>query len=110
MSCWRCGGSGEVVECPDDLCNGTDHCIHGDGKVICSECGGVPDDEYSFESYDDEERCDDIEVEIRSHALVLTRRVLPIDIGPIAACHDSDPIVPKPRSKRGQRKRTWPNR
>ena len=38
--CYRCGGSGEIVVCCDDLCNGLGQCIHGDGEIICPECGG----------------------------------------------------------------------
>jgi RecJ-like exonuclease len=47
-TCDKCHGTGFVVECVDDLCNGQDYCIHGDGNVVCPECRGdgeVPGDD-----------------------------------------------------------------
>jgi len=38
--CGRCGGTGEIVTCIDDLCHGEDQCIHGDGYGPCPDCGG----------------------------------------------------------------------
>jgi len=65
--CDRCWGNGYIVTCCDDMCVGMDHCIHGDGEEICSECGGSGE---VFDGYydgfdpvpsDDEviERCED---------------------------------------------------
>jgi hypothetical protein len=31
---------GEVVICIDDMCAGSDRCIHGDGYGICRTCKG----------------------------------------------------------------------
>jgi len=39
-TCQECGGTGEVVTCFDDICNGIGECIHGDGMGVCPECGG----------------------------------------------------------------------
>lgn len=42
--CWQCGGDGAgVIDCCDDLCQGTedDECMHGDGHLPCDECGGT---------------------------------------------------------------------
>jgi len=39
-TCNRCGGTGEIVVCPDDMCHGLGYCIHGDGMLICHECNG----------------------------------------------------------------------
>lgn len=39
-TCQRCGGNGEIVTCPDDMCYGQEECIHGDGYSTCPECGG----------------------------------------------------------------------
>lgn len=36
--CWYCGGRGYYVSCIDDLCHGSDECIHGDGYSNCPEC------------------------------------------------------------------------
>jgi hypothetical protein len=41
--CWYCGGSGFVVSCFDDICNGLGYCIHGDGDDVCPECHGEGD-------------------------------------------------------------------
>jgi len=38
-TCWKCGGSGTLVMCCDDLCHGQDYCMHGDNDM-CSECDG----------------------------------------------------------------------
>jgi hypothetical protein len=40
---------GEVVDCIDDMCAGSDRCIHGDGYGPCGRCKGTgwlgdPDD------------------------------------------------------------------
>lgn len=37
--CSRCLGSGEVVNCIDDMCHGTGECIH-EGNQLCPECHG----------------------------------------------------------------------
>ena len=39
--CLDCDEMGEVVECCDDICVGSGHCIHGDGMVACWECDGT---------------------------------------------------------------------
>ena len=36
-TCWKCGGSGTIVACCDDLCHGQDWCMHGDNPM-CPEC------------------------------------------------------------------------
>ncbi|MFN2233884.1 MAG: hypothetical protein ACK2U1_06610 [Anaerolineales bacterium] len=33
-------GSGFVLICIDDICNGLGYCIHGDGEMICPNCHG----------------------------------------------------------------------
>lgn len=38
-TCWKCGGSGSLVMCVDDLCHGQDWCMHGDNDM-CPECNG----------------------------------------------------------------------
>lgn len=38
--CPKCGGSGVVMTCCDDLCHGQGYCIHGDGEEPCEACGG----------------------------------------------------------------------
>jgi len=38
--CLRCGGSGELLICWDDLCHGAGECMHGDGEIECPTCGG----------------------------------------------------------------------
>lgn len=38
--CHKCGGEGWIITCWDDMCQGTGHCIHGDGEEICHECFG----------------------------------------------------------------------
>lgn len=37
-SCHRCGGSGWIITCIDDLCHGSGECIHGDGDTPCPAC------------------------------------------------------------------------
>lgn len=37
--CDRCRGSGEHVECVDDICHAKGRCMHGDNTCIL--CGGV---------------------------------------------------------------------
>lgn len=39
--CQTCDGTGEENRCIDDMCSGSDTCIHGDGYVTCRTCGGV---------------------------------------------------------------------
>ena len=36
--CYRCGGSGTIVTCIDDICRNTGECFHGDGEVPCPNC------------------------------------------------------------------------
>lgn len=38
MSCYRCGGRGTIIVCVDDICHGSDHCMHGDGDIMCPDC------------------------------------------------------------------------
>jgi hypothetical protein len=40
VTCWNCGGNGVLITCIDDMCVGGDHCIHGDGEIMCPECEG----------------------------------------------------------------------
>ena len=40
-TCQKCGGRGRLVTCPDDMCNGQEQCIHGDGYSTCPECQGA---------------------------------------------------------------------
>jgi len=42
-TCEMCGGTGIIITCCDDMCNGIGHCIHGDGEEVCPECGGEGD-------------------------------------------------------------------
>ena len=40
--CDRCGGTGWITNCCDDMCQGTEpgeYCMHGSGR-LCSACGG----------------------------------------------------------------------
>lgn len=39
IDCIRCRGTGERVECVDDLCHGQGRCMHGDNT--CALCNGV---------------------------------------------------------------------
>ena len=39
--CQRCGGSGVIVVCIDDMCRGAGECMHGDGEIACPDCGGI---------------------------------------------------------------------
>jgi hypothetical protein len=39
LDCIRCGGTGESVECYDDLCHAQGSCMHGDN--MCALCGGI---------------------------------------------------------------------
>jgi hypothetical protein len=39
-TCWKCGGEGFQIVCMDDLCHGQGYCMHGDGHISCSACGG----------------------------------------------------------------------
>ncbi|MFC6973680.1 hypothetical protein ACFQL1_01710 [Halomicroarcula sp. GCM10025709] len=39
MDCIRCRGTGEYVECYDDLCHAQDRCMHGNNT--CKLCGGL---------------------------------------------------------------------
>ncbi len=38
--CSRCNGKGVIVICFDDQCRGAGECIHGDGEMVCPDCGG----------------------------------------------------------------------
>lgn len=41
--CQRCNGTGWICVCPDDMCRSGEpgeSCIHGDGDVLCPDCGG----------------------------------------------------------------------
>lgn len=40
-TCPDCDGEGVVLVCFDDLCQGSGHCIHGDGWATCRTCGGA---------------------------------------------------------------------
>lgn len=40
QECQRCGGSGEIMTCSDDLCHGQGYCIHGDSIDVCPACQG----------------------------------------------------------------------
>jgi hypothetical protein len=40
-SCWRCRGSGENVECIDDLCHAQGRCMHAPSNNVCNLCGGT---------------------------------------------------------------------
>ncbi|KZX49326.1 hypothetical protein [Haloarcula sp. K1] len=39
IDCIRCGGTGEHVECIDDICHAKCHCMHGDNR--CALCEGL---------------------------------------------------------------------
>lgn len=39
ITCPRCRGTGEKVECMDDLCHAQGHCMHGDN--LCLLCEGT---------------------------------------------------------------------
>jgi hypothetical protein len=39
-TCEECGGTGVIITCCDDMCVGGDHCIHGDGEMMCPTCEG----------------------------------------------------------------------
>lgn len=36
--CNTCNNQGYIIECIDDLCANSNHCIHGDGEVSCPDC------------------------------------------------------------------------
>jgi len=38
--CYRCGNTGEIIVCLDDMCHGLGYCVHGDGMVTCPDCNG----------------------------------------------------------------------
>lgn len=38
-TCPKCLGEGSIIICIDDLCLGADYCWHGDGEILCPECG-----------------------------------------------------------------------
>lgn len=40
VECPTCGGLGWIQTCIDDLCQGENGCIHGDGDEVCPECEG----------------------------------------------------------------------
>jgi len=48
VTCERCGGRGSIVVCIDDMCHGTDHCMHGDGNADCPDC--ADDSEFDWDS------------------------------------------------------------
>lgn len=58
-TCEMCGGTGIIITCCDDMCNGIGHCIHGDGEEVCPTCGGEGDicdeDECRGQGDDEEE-------------------------------------------------------
>jgi len=39
-TCQRCGGTGEILFCIDDICRNVGECIHGDGYIMCPDCKG----------------------------------------------------------------------
>lgn len=39
-TCVRCGGTGEIVTCIDDMCRNSDECFHRDGMATCPDCKG----------------------------------------------------------------------
>lgn len=41
VTCIRCGGSGEHVECFDDLCHAQGRCMHDPGNNVCNLCVGT---------------------------------------------------------------------
>lgn len=41
VRCERCRGSGERVECYDDLCHARGRCKHDPTKNVCNLCGGT---------------------------------------------------------------------
>jgi len=41
VSCDRCRGSGERVECMDDLCHAQGRCFHDPANNVCNLCGGT---------------------------------------------------------------------
>ncbi|GEM_PF-3692920 len=48
-TCPDCGGEGIIITCCDDICVGSNHCIHGDGEELCATCEGegcIPDEDY----------------------------------------------------------------
>lgn len=49
--CSTCWGEGFIVTCVDDMCRGVGECMHGDGEIVCPECGG---DDLSDPDYDDD--------------------------------------------------------
>lgn len=40
QGCITCWGQGFIVDCCDDICQGQGYCMHGDGNVVCPDCGG----------------------------------------------------------------------
>lgn len=56
MTCPECHGEGFIVTCIDDICRGSDYCIHGDGEETCPRCGGegeiYPDEDFDPEDYE----------------------------------------------------------
>lgn len=38
--CDLCHNEGFIITCCDDICVGSNACIHGDGEEICPECHG----------------------------------------------------------------------
>lgn len=57
--CYYCNGSGWIVMCIDDICQGLGECIHGDGEEVCPEClgrGGISDDPYTDGEWEEDVR------------------------------------------------------
>jgi len=41
VRCDRCRGTGERVECIDDLCHAQGRCMHDPANNVCNLCGGI---------------------------------------------------------------------
>lgn len=41
VRCGRCRGSGERVECYDDLCHAQGRCMHDPASNVCNLCAGT---------------------------------------------------------------------
>lgn len=41
VDCSRCRGTGERVECMDDLCHAQGRCMHDPANNVCSLCAGT---------------------------------------------------------------------
>lgn len=40
VECPNCGGSGVLLVCCDDICQGQGYCMHDDGEEVCTTCEG----------------------------------------------------------------------